>query len=348
MRRPSSKRLVALAFVVVATVTGIGCEDDSSIGFGSFDAGSGADIVVPLPTEADATPDDAGSDADAEPVDAGPAVLDHTVPLDGRVGVGTATTISVTFNTPMQTLGAQPASGACTGSLRLSAGPDFTTCVGGTVTTSDNVTFTFTPAASLGVSTRYKLAVSASTAVDGRQTVDYAMVNGFLTHAFPVDAKILYMASALTGNLGGIAGADTACSTLASRPVGVTAAKAMITGPTRTACSVANCGAGNAQVDWALHANQHYVRADGAYVFLTEGNGIFTAYPAQHDLGSGVNFWDGLNANWTTRGPNCADWTSALPSDQGAVGYDVGLNGAWLAGGQLTCNNGRPFVCAEQ
>lgn len=356
MRYLSSKHLTPLAFALFAAMIGIGCEEDGPNN-AAFDAGFDSSIGLPPPSDGSVLPDgggdddaEAGVDADTDTdVDAGLAVVVTTAPLDGRVGVGTGSKIRVTFGTSMQagTVTVQPASGPCTGSVQILEGPDFTSCVGATKATADDVAFTFTPSTSLGNERRYKVSVSADAlAADGRPVTAYAMTTGFLTHKFPADAKILYMANASMGNLGGVAGADNACSTKATRPVGVVTAKAMITAATRTACSVANCGAGNNQVDWVLRPNQHYVRQDGAYVFLTDGNGIVTAYPGGADLGSGVNFWDGLNANWTTRGPNCADWTST--AGIGAVGFDVGLNDQWLTGGALACGLARPFVCAEQ
>lgn len=120
----------------------------------------------------------------------------------------------------------------------------------------------------------------------------------------------------------------------------------MLGAETRVACSVANCGTGNVQLDWVLHPNQHYVRRDGAYVFLTDGNGIHTAWSGGNDLGSALNFWDGLNADWTTRAPNCTNWTST--EGEGAVGYDNGFNNQWLIGGTIACAEGRPYICAEQ
>jgi hypothetical protein len=371
MRRLSLKHLSPVTFALFAAMIGVGCEDDGIGGLG-FDAGFDSNIGLSpspdgstLPNEAStdgadaADSADAANDADAADVadaaaegdapDAGPAVVAVTAPLDGRVGVGTGTKIVVTFSTPMQaaTVTVQATAGACSGSLQVLEGPTFTTCVGGTITTSDNVGFTYTPSANLGAELRYKVQVSAAAlAVDGRALTPYAMTTGFMTQKFAVDAKVLYMANPATGDLGGIAGADTACSTKPTRPVGVVAAKAMLTAATRVACSVSNCGAGNAQLDWVLRPDQHYVRADGAYVFLTDGNGICTSYAGGNDLGSSLNFWDGLNADWTTRGPNCTDWTSTANS--GAVGYDVGLNNQWLTGGELPCTSGRPFVCAEQ
>ena len=356
MRRPSWKQLLPLVIAVAAARLGTGCEEDP-YNPPSFDLH--LDSGISLPPSADGSlPADAGDDGDGgdardaaveEAGDAGAAVVVTTAPVDRRVGVGTASTIAVTFGTTMQpgTVTVQAASGACTGSVHVLEGPDFTTCIGATKTTTDNIVFTFTPAASLENQRRYKVAVTADAlAADGRPLTPYEMTTGFLTHKFAVDAKVLYMANAATGNLGGVAGADNLCSTKPTRPAGVVAAKAMIAAATRTACSVANCGAGNNQVDWALRANQHYVREDGGYVFLTDANGIFTAYPGENDLGTQLNFWDGLNANWTTRGPNCDDWTSTEGS--GAVGFDVVLNDAWLTGGGLPCSTFRPFVCAEQ
>jgi Protein of unknown function (DUF1554)/Bacterial Ig-like domain len=348
--RRLSKHLTALTFALVAARLGIGCEED---GLNVPRLDLSLDSSVNLPPSGDgsvpAVDGGGGDDAADADVDAGPAVVVTTAPLDRRVGVGTGSKITVTFGTPMQagTVTVQPASGACTGSVQILEGPTFTTCLGATKTTADNVVFTFTPSANLENELRYKVSVSADAlAADGRPVMAYAMTTGFLTQKFAADAKVLYMATPTTGNLGGVAGADNACSTKATRPVGVVAAKAMITAATRTACSVANCGTGNTQLDWVLRPNQHYVREDGAYVFLTDGNGIFTAYPGDHDLGSGVNFWDGLNENWTTRGPNCTNWTST--ADTGAVGFDVVLNVRWLTGGMLPCGLARPFICAEQ
>ena len=358
MWRPSSKPLLPLTIALAAARIGTGCEEDSSR-FPSFDLN--LDSGVSLPPSADgALPPDAGDAGDAESHaadgaaeaeagDAGAAVVVSTAPVDRRVGVGTASTIAITFGTPMQpgTVTVQATSGTCTGSVHILEGPNFTSCIGATKTTTDNVVFTFTPSANLANERRYKVSVAADAlAADGRPLTPYEMTTGFLTHKFAVDAKVLYMANASAGDLGGVAGADVSCSTKPTRPAGVVAAKAMIAASTRTACSVANCGAGNTQVDWALRPNQHYVREDGAYVFLTDANGIFTAYPGENDLGSTLNFWDGLNADWTTRGPSCDDWTST--ADNGAVGFDVGLNSGWLIGGVLPCSFVRPFVCAEQ
>ena len=120
----------------------------------------------------------------------------------------------------------QAAAGACTGSLQILSGPDFTTCVGGTVATADNVAFTVTPAASLGTELRYKVRVSADAhAADGRALEEYAMTSGFRTQRFATDAKVLYLTFG-TGALGGIAGADNACTNRPARPVGVATAKA--------------------------------------------------------------------------------------------------------------------------
>lgn len=356
MHRASSTYLPPLALALFTTMLAVACEDSSSGGGGAvyaptdasfeatvepFDAGTSNDATVPT----DAA--DAGDAADA--ADAGPPVVMTTAPLDKRVGVGTSTKVAVTFSVPMQaaTVTVQAASGACSGSLQLLEGPDFTGCIGGTIGSTDNRTFTFTPAANLGTELRYKVQISgAALTAGGVAMTPYAMTTGFKTQQFDVDAKVLYMATGSTGNLGGIAGADTSCTTKVTRPVGVVAAKAMVTTAARVACSVASCGAGNVQTDWVLRPNQHYVREDGAYVFLTDANGIFIAYPAANDLGTSLNFWDGLSSDWTTRAGNCADWTST--TGNGAVGFDVGLNSAWLMGGQLACSFGRPFVCAEQ
>ena len=306
------------------------------------DTGTIEDTSDASETLADTRPEAA---AEAGP----PPSVTATLPLDGRVGVGRASVVKVTFSAPMKTatLTVQATSGACSGSFQLLEGPGFTNCVGGAIASADGVTFTFTPAAELGQELRYKVKVTnVALGADDRAVTPHMMVTGFKTQRFPVDAKILYMSAGRTGSFGGAAGGDTVCTTMGARPVGVVTAKAMVTDATRVACTVSNCGTGNVQTNWVLSPNTHYVRADGAYVFLSNASGIFTAYPGANDLGSGLNFWDGINSDWTSRLPNCTDWSST--SVNGAVGFDVVLNSAWLSGGQLGCASTKSFVCAEQ
>jgi hypothetical protein len=271
-----------------------------------------------------------------------------TLPIAGRVGVGTANTVSVTFSLTMQasTLDAQPSDGACTGSVQLQVGPDFASCLGGTLATTDNRTFTFTPAAPLPADTALKLRVtSTATSVDGGALIPF--VASFVTTHFPSDARVLYVITT-NGNLGGAAGADAKCTGALGRPAGVTAAKAVLADSTRIACSVPNCGSGNVQTQWAMAPNTNYVRADGAFVWTTDANGIFTAWPMAQSLGSEINFWDGLNADWTSLTPNCSDWSDGSASASGTVGWDPSTASDWLVGGQLTCDFNGEIVCAEQ
>lgn len=339
-----------------------GASDGSTIDSAKTDTGSpdaGPDVVDASDADG-ASPDSAldSSVADATPdapSDVAPPptpVVSTTTPLDGRVGVGTADTVKVTFSLVMQTatLTAQATTGACSGSFQLLVGPAFTSCVGGTLASTDGQTFTFTPAAALSNETRYRVHVTtAAVAVDGQPMASYTMSPGFFTTRFAGDARILYMSTATNAAFGGAAGGDVLCTTMAARPVGVTSAKAMVTDATRTACTVSNCGTGNVQTNWVLHPTTNYVRADGLFVFTTDGNGIFTAYPGAHDLGSGVNFWDGINSDWTSLGPNCTEWTSSVAASTGRVGFDSGFpSGSWMLGGVLGCNLARPIVCAEQ
>jgi hypothetical protein len=333
----------------------IDSSSDSSDDSGSDSGVDAADSAIADAAEAavdstvdaamDSSPADSGADVDVGP----PPSVASTLPLDRRVGVSIGTAVKVTFSAPMQTssITVQAVSGACSGSFQLLEGPAFTSCIGGTIASIDGLTFTFTPAAALGKELRYQVKVtSAALGADGRALTPYAMTTGFRTQRFPVDAKVLYTSTSMPGNFGGAAGADTVCTTMASRPTGVTTAKAMLSDASRVACSVPSCGTGNVSKNWALHPNTHYVRADGNYVFLTDANGIYTAWSGGSDLGSGLNFWDGLNGDWTSRAPTCTDWTST--TGNGAVGYDVGLNSLWLTGGQLPCTTARPVVCAEQ
>ena len=276
-------------------------------------------------------------------------LITSATPLSGRVGVGTASVITVTFSKEMNlaTVNNQPESGDCAGTMQVSVGPDFDECIGLSGKTSDNRVFTLTPAAPLADDASYRLAVTEGVAsAAGIPLVPKADVITFRTTRFPENAKILYPVDS-TGEMGGAAGADAKCHAASPLPVGVTAAKAMLTDTTRVACSVSYCGDGNVQTDWALLATAHYVRSDGEFLFTTDEHGI-AAFPIANTLGTRLNFWSGLAKDWTSLGPNCLDWTSSSVDESGAVGLDDSTSDAWLQGGTLGCNELRPVFCAER
>ena len=102
-------------------------------------------------------------------------------PSDGATGMRPTTPIAVAFNQPVQpaSLTAQAATGACSGSIQVSA-DHFATCVGGTlVVASPNATFT--PAAALTPLGTYQVRVlaSAANAAGVAMGADVTQPNGF-------------------------------------------------------------------------------------------------------------------------------------------------------------------------
>lgn len=280
------------------------------------------------------------------------ATIDEMWPIDGRVGVGTASRVTFRFSEPMEasTLTISAEDGACEGSVQLRVGPDYDTCLGGTIEViSEDDATEFAVTSALEDETRYRLFIDSTVrTAAGYRFPGYTANNGFMTTRFPEDAKVMFSRS-VTGNLGGVAGADELCTTLASKPAGVGTAKAMLTSTERYACTVANCGDGSEQLDWVFAPHTHYVRSDGVYMFTTNENGIFVDWPMNSLMGTGLNFWDGLNTDWTSRGTNCDGWTTNDAGVSGGVGFDSGaMDSQWLMGGSLTCNSVRPVFCIEQ
>ncbi len=77
----------------------------------------------------------------------GPTVVSVS-PVSSASGIALNQTVSVTFSEPMTngTIGGATSDGACVGSIQVQVGPGFATCKGFTVSTSDSITYTFTPA----------------------------------------------------------------------------------------------------------------------------------------------------------------------------------------------------------
>ena len=115
-------------------------------------------------------------------------------------------------------------------------------------------------------------------------------------------------AATYTGNLGGAAGADLFCMLDAQRPTSA-AYKAFISSASRYACDLPNCAATSTSLDWVLlPSTQYFMGAYGAESTFatTDANGLFMFPTAM--FGTGLNFWLGLNTDWTNNTNNCANW----------------------------------------
>lgn len=145
---------------------------------------------------------------------------------------------------------------------------------------------------------------------------------------------------------GGFAGADRFCMTDDANP-GAGTFKALIGGTERSICADADCAGGANPVDWVLQPETTYTRVDGAVMFTTNADGIFTDWPMPQELAPGRNQASGLDKDWTIREDlHCDNWTH--PSDaMVAVGWTASLDGGFLNGGLLKCER-LPLVCVEQ
>jgi hypothetical protein len=129
-------------------------------------------------------------------------------------------------------------------------------------------------------------------------------------------------------SLSSIAAADALC--MAAKPSSVAKVKALLVGPTRTACTTADCAVGGAgeHVDWPLAPSTEYRRLDGTTVLgTTNAKGLFDSLRASVDTVDGF-VWTGLAANgantwtsWLTSPSTCAAWASTSGLVLGGAAY---------------------------
>jgi len=122
---------------------------------------------------------------------------------------------------------------------------------------------------------------------------------------------VIYLTSTpKKANFGGVSGADAQCNS--SPPIAGSYKALLVDGTTRVACTSAQCATSGAAEgsDWALAPNTKYVRPDGTTVIGTTSAAAIFPFPLAASIGtSGVSYWTGLNANWTTSADSCSGWT---------------------------------------
>ena len=105
-------------------------------------------------------------------------------PDDGATHISIDTPIAIVFSTAMDpaTVTVQAKDGACSGSVQFSR-DGFVSCAGGAMNTSDNTTFTITPAATLCNcnSYRVRVTVEAAAAEGTALAAPYTQADGFAT-----------------------------------------------------------------------------------------------------------------------------------------------------------------------
>jgi hypothetical protein len=158
---------------------------------------------------------------------------------------------------------------------------------------------------------------------------------------------LFFTQTQVTGNLGGVAGADATCNSDPNKP-NDSIYKAVITASTRRACSSGFCATGgkSENLDWALYSDRPYYLADETLVGKTNESGIFKD-DLQERIEEGTTFfWLGLNANWTNHAQNCSNWTDSVVPN-GGFG-DTNDFPSFTTGPAAICGIVIQLLCAEQ
>ena len=163
--------------------------------------------------------------------------------------------------------------------------------------------------------------------------------------------KVIYLTSApKKANFGGITAADALCN--ATPPIPGTYKALLVDGTTRVACTSASCvtsGAAEGK-DWALAPSTKYVRADGTTVIGTTSAAAIFTFPLTASFGtSGISYWTGLSADWTTSADTCTSW-SEVSGVSASVGLGDTSDSQAIAGAIDSCSTlaGNVFACVQQ
>lgn len=167
--------------------------------------------------------------------------------------------------------------------------------------------------------------------------------------------RIFLSAATVSGNIGGIGGADTICNSDANRPSTQFSFKALLVdGTNRRACTAANCPGGAAEhIDWILYANRQYYRSDGTTaLFTSNADGIFVfGNFANAMTGVASSYYTGFSSagDWTSSGSNCTSWTSNNAVGLGRTGTGTFTNyGSLRDASNTNCNTVLRLLCVEQ
>lgn len=233
---------------------------------------------------------------------------------------------AMTSLTPTLTLTGLPVTG-CTSSPALPAGLSIsnTTCViSGTPTVSADAT-------------NHTITVTTS-AGSGTATVN--ILTG---------KRIFVTATAYTGNLGGISGADTKCTSDSNKPSTGTYKALVSVAAVRQACSNNWCATSAELLDWPVSPQRNYVRADLSVRIAKAGdNGILS--PMANSIESSSNVaWTGQFLSYTTASNvSCNSWTSASAAANGYAGDTQSTGSAYYNNISSTCDISRRLYCVEQ
>lgn len=266
-------------------------------------------------------------------------------PIAGTVTNNYTTPIVVIFNV----VGGVDNSTVTTGSFTVtesSIGAPGNT-IAGTITSSDNITYTFIPNSLLLPGKIYTVHLSSSIHSNGGVPIT-ATTQSFFTSS---ETKLIYLTSGKWwGDLlknaqeagstatTGVSGADYLCQQDSQCPSGKTCKAIISDDLNRIACinttesSIKLCGAGYS-VDWVLSPNTTYLNSNGAVIGTTNGVGIFNfliGFQFNSAISSGGKAWTGLLPSWASdRDITCERWTigdDGVNQLVGMIGYADQIN----------------------
>lgn len=189
-------------------------------------------------------------------------------------------------------------------------------------------------------------ASAVDSAADAGDAADAAPTLGCQGTAFC--ARVVFATSVgYTGNLGGIAGADSKCQALADASI-----IARIQGRT----FVAWVSTPGTPVSVRLtHGTLPYTRSDGAMIAasFTDLTDNSLQAPISFDENGGnrnnAGAWTGTSSNGGTfSGQNCLDWTSAALGNKGDTGNVGGNGNGWTESGSDNCTVTHSLYCVEK
>jgi hypothetical protein len=159
--------------------------------------------------------------------------------------------------------------------------------------------------------------------------------------------RVVFVSSTeVTGNLGGLAGADAKCQALADA-----SKDARVKGRSFLAWVSTSAASPSTRL---VHGTRSYTRVDGALIAISwsdlvsgglrsgialDENGI------QH---SGAAWTATSSQNAQLQGPSCLEWTSAVPFERGVTGNVGGNGNGWSSGNDLACSQPARLYCFER
>ena len=144
-----------------------------------------------------------------------------------------------------------------------------------------------------------------------------------------------------------MADADAFCNSATNHPGGEY--RALLMSSARRACVSPDCTPTADPLDWVMRPFTQYMNDDGDFMFESNADAIYTAYPMSATLGgAGRNMWTGATDAWEVKGTTCMDWMTGSGAVFGGVGWDAASGSGWIQGGNFRCDAAAPLLCVQQ